>query len=160
MPLRTHTCGEPNLSLAGREVTLAGWVQASRNLGSLLFLQLRDRYGLCQVTFRKEEQPDLFEQAAALRSEFVVRVKGVVTARGPKDVGSTEGMERTRTTSPFYPAWLARAPADLREGSSRPAARTARVSGCTSPEGTWWSTSLRGPSPLSTRMVWPALGPP
>ena len=86
MPMRTHTCGEPNLSLAGREVTLAGWVQASRNLGSLLFLQLRDRYGICQVTFRKEEQPDLFEQAAALRSEFVVRVKGVVAARGPKDV--------------------------------------------------------------------------
>ena len=86
MSLRTHTCGEPDLELVGRDVTLAGWVHAQRDLGSLLFLQLRDRYGLCQVTFYRDRDTALYERAAALRSEFVIRVRGQVAARTPENV--------------------------------------------------------------------------
>ncbi|HOT01177.1 MAG TPA: aspartate--tRNA ligase, partial [Acidobacteriota bacterium] len=86
MSLRTHTCGEPDLELVGRDVTLAGWVHAQRDLGSLLFLQLRDRYGLCQVTFYRDRDAALYERAAALRSEFVIRVRGQVAARTPENV--------------------------------------------------------------------------
>jgi len=86
MSMRTHTCGELGSEHVGREVLLAGWVAASRNLGSLLFLQLRDRYGFCQVTFYREENPELFEAAAALRSEYVIGVRGRVAARTPENV--------------------------------------------------------------------------
>ncbi len=86
MPMRSHTCGELTISHTGKTVTLVGWVHAVRNLGGLLFLQIRDRYGLTQVTFNQDETPDLFDRAADLRGEFVVQIEGRVVARTPENV--------------------------------------------------------------------------
>ncbi|MBV7315709.1 aspartate--tRNA ligase [Shewanella sp. NIFS-20-20] len=78
--MRTHYCGDVNKSHLGQEVTLVGWVNRSRDLGGVIFLDLRDREGLIQVVY----DPDLaevFELASSLRSEFCVQVKGLVRAR-------------------------------------------------------------------------------
>jgi aspartyl-tRNA synthetase len=77
---RTHTCGELNVSHAGKEVVLCGWVSTVRDHGGLLFADLRDRYGITQVVFSPANAP-LHERAAALRNEFVISVRGPVVAR-------------------------------------------------------------------------------
>jgi len=82
--LRTHTCGELNEENLGKEVTLCGWVHSRRDHGEIIFIDLRDKYGLTQVVFDPEKNRDLHTQAHKLKSEYVVRVKGVVEAR-PKD---------------------------------------------------------------------------
>ncbi len=79
--LRTHTCGELKKEDVGSYVTLAGWVQSRRDHGGLIFIDLRDRYGVTQVVFNPEKNKAVFEMAEKLRSEFVVQVEGVVTAR-------------------------------------------------------------------------------
>lgn len=78
--LRTHTCGQLKKENAGQMVELAGWVASYRNLGGLLFIDLRDRYGITQLTFDPAEA-DLFEQASKARLEWVIRIKGKVNAR-------------------------------------------------------------------------------
>ncbi|MDD4412850.1 MAG: aspartate--tRNA ligase [Patescibacteria group bacterium] len=78
--LRTHTCGQLNKENAGQMVELAGWVASYRNLGGLLFIDLRDRYGITQLTFNPAEV-ELFEQASHARLEWVIRIKGKVNAR-------------------------------------------------------------------------------
>jgi len=83
---RSHTCGELNLHHTGEDVTLFGWVHAIRNLGGLLFLQIRDRYGVTQATFNEENNPELFRNAAEVRSEYVVEIRGMVTARTPENI--------------------------------------------------------------------------
>ena len=77
---RTHTCGELRAADIGREVTLLGWVHRVRDLGSLVFIDVRDRYGVTQVVVQ-EGQPFL-DAAKHLRAEFVVGVTGLVRARG------------------------------------------------------------------------------
>jgi aspartyl-tRNA synthetase len=79
--LKTHTCGELNLEHVGERVTLAGWVNRRRDHGGLIFLDLRDRFGITQVTIDSDQAPSAHETAAQARSEYVVQVKGKVAAR-------------------------------------------------------------------------------
>lgn len=83
---RTHTCGQLRLSDVGKEVTLSGWVQRVRDKGTLLWIDLRDRYGITQL-FLEEGQSEtkLFEQARSLGREFVIRVTGIVAERESKN---------------------------------------------------------------------------
>ena len=78
---RTHTCGELRASDIGQEVTLCGWVHHSRNFGGLLFVALRDRYGVTQCLFDPAHDKELETRAAQLKFEFVVAVRGAVRAR-------------------------------------------------------------------------------
>jgi aspartyl-tRNA synthetase len=81
--IRTHTCGELNGTFDGKEVTLAGWVAKRRDHGGLIFIDLRDRYGITQLTFDPaiSGDPKTKEAAESLRTEFVISVKGVVRRR-------------------------------------------------------------------------------
>ncbi|MCX5701406.1 MAG: aspartate--tRNA ligase [Candidatus Omnitrophica bacterium] len=79
--LRTHTCGQLNVNDAGSEVTLCGWVASRRDHGKLIFIDIRDRYGLTQVTFIQKDSPQTYKKAEELRSEFVIKVTGKVFKR-------------------------------------------------------------------------------
>ena len=79
--LRTHTCGELNISNVGQKVTLSGWVNSARNLGGLIFIDLRDRYGLTQVKIDPLENTEAGGIGEKLHSEWVVKVSGEVMAR-------------------------------------------------------------------------------
>ena len=78
---RSHRCTEVTSSNAGETVTVMGWVQKNRNKGGIVFMDLRDRSGILQIVFEGEEQAELMEKAAKLRSEFVVAVVGDVEKR-------------------------------------------------------------------------------
>jgi aspartyl-tRNA synthetase len=80
---RTHDCNSLRKSDIGRQVTLAGWVNVTRDHGGVIFIDLRDREGLTQVVFRPEENADLAKQAHTLRGEDVIQVSGAVAARLP-----------------------------------------------------------------------------
>ena len=82
---RTNTCGELNIKNVGQEVTLCGWLQRSRDLGGMTFIDLRDRYGITQLAFNMETNADLCEKARKLGREFVIQVKGVVIERSSKN---------------------------------------------------------------------------
>lgn len=82
---RTHTCGELRLENEGQKVTLAGWVQRVRNLGGMTFIDLRDRYGITQLSLNIEQDQALCEQARKLGREFVVQISGQVTERESKN---------------------------------------------------------------------------
>jgi aspartyl-tRNA synthetase len=83
--LRTHTCGELTMAHAGLEVTLSGWLQRSRDMGGLTFLDLRDRYGITQLVFNLEVNSTLTMEARKLGREFVISVKGKVAERSNKN---------------------------------------------------------------------------
>src|SRR6267154_1942568 len=79
---RTHHCNELRPAHVGQTVTLAGWVHSRRDLGGLIFIDVRDREGRTQTVFDPSDLPkDIFEQAASLRSECVVRITGKVRPR-------------------------------------------------------------------------------
>lgn len=80
---RTHDCNSLRKSDIGKEVTLAGWVNVTRDHGGVIFIDLRDREGLTQVVFRPEENAELAKQAHSLRGEDVIQVSGTVAARLP-----------------------------------------------------------------------------
>jgi len=80
---RTHTCNSLRKTDIGKEVTLAGWVNVTRDHGGVIFIDLRDREGLTQVVFRPEENAQLSKQAHTLRGEDVIQVSGRVAARLP-----------------------------------------------------------------------------
>ncbi|MDF1570806.1 MAG: aspartate--tRNA ligase [Bacteroidales bacterium] len=82
---RTHTCGELNIKHIGANVKLSGWVQRSRDLGGMTFVDLRDRYGITQLVFNMETDPDLCKSARKLGREFVIQVEGVVAERSNKN---------------------------------------------------------------------------
>ena len=83
--LRTHTCGELTIRNLGKEVTLTGWVQKSRDLGGMTFIDVRDRYGITQLTFNSDDDAELRSQARQLGREFVIQVMGKVIERSNKN---------------------------------------------------------------------------
>jgi len=89
---RTHNCGVLRLADVNQEVILSGWVQTIRDKGFMMFIDLRDRYGVTQLFFNEEKtSPKLFEKARTLGREFVVQIKGVVCERSSKNPNMTTG---------------------------------------------------------------------
>ena len=88
---RSQTCGQLRTVNIGEKVTLAGWVQKSRDLGGMTFVDLRDRYGITQLAFNMEENKDLCEKARKLGREFVIQIEGEVIERASKNVNIPTG---------------------------------------------------------------------
>jgi aspartyl-tRNA synthetase len=88
---RTNTCGELTISDVGKTVTLSGWVQRSRDLGGMTFIDLRDRYGITQLAFNMETNAGLCEKARKLGREFVIQVTGKVEERHSKNMNMPTG---------------------------------------------------------------------
>src|SRR4030043_90956 len=82
---RTHTCGELRLTDKGKSVTICGWIQRSRDLGGMTFIDLRDRYGITQLVFNMEMNSELCDKARKLGREFVIRINGIVAERSNKN---------------------------------------------------------------------------
>lgn len=82
---RTHTCGELRLANLDQQVTLAGWVQRTRKMGGMTFIDLRDRYGITQLVFNNEINAELCEKANHIGREFVIQVVGKVAERSAKN---------------------------------------------------------------------------
>ena len=88
---RTHTCGELKIDSVGKAVVLAGWVQRSRDLGGMTFIDLRDRYGITQLAFNVDQNPSLAQQAGKLGREYVIQVSGTVVERSSKNKNMPTG---------------------------------------------------------------------
>ena len=88
---RTNTCGELRISDVGKAVTLAGWVQRSRKLGGMTFVDLRDRYGITQLVVEADAPAELVETATSLGREFVIQAKGEVVERSSKNAKMPTG---------------------------------------------------------------------
>ena len=88
---RTHNCGELNINDTGKDVILCGWVQRSRDLGGMTFIDLRDRYGITQLVFNMETDADLCREARKLGREFILQAGGKVKERSNKNLKITTG---------------------------------------------------------------------
>ncbi len=88
---RTHTCGELRLADTGKNVTLSGWVQRTRKMGGMTFVDLRDRYGITQLVFNTDVDAELCERANKLGREYVIQVKGNVSERAGKNANLPTG---------------------------------------------------------------------
>ena len=88
---RSHTCGELRASQIGETVTLAGWVAKARVMGSMAFVDIRDRYGVTQLAFNENYSKELLEKAATLGREFVIQAIGKVAARSAKNANMETG---------------------------------------------------------------------
>ncbi|HLT41603.1 MAG TPA: aspartate--tRNA ligase [Sphingobacteriaceae bacterium] len=95
---RTHTCGELTLADLGKEVLLSGWVQKSRDLGGMTFIDMRDRYGITQLTFNSDDNADLRATARELGREYVIKVKGTVIERSSKNLKIPTGEVEIKVT--------------------------------------------------------------
>ncbi|WP_018109624.1 aspartate--tRNA ligase [Bacteroides propionicifaciens] len=82
---RTHTCGELRISNTDQKVTLSGWVQRSRRMGGMTFIDLRDRYGVTQLVFNEENNKELCDRSNKLGREFVIQITGSVSERSSKN---------------------------------------------------------------------------
>ena len=112
--LKTHNCGELRAAHTGQVVTLAGWVDRYRTHGGVIFVNLRDRSGIVQATFRQDSAPDAFAVAEQARNEWVVQVQGTVQRRPPglenaemptgevEVVASSAAVLNPSKTPPFY----------------------------------------------------------
>ncbi len=89
--LRTHTCGELTLADLGKEISLCGWVQKSRDLGGMTFVDIRDRYGITQLAFNTDDNAELRAKARELGREFVINVQGIVIERSSKNLKMPTG---------------------------------------------------------------------
>ena len=96
--LRTNTCGALNISNVSEKVSLSGWVQKNRDLGGMTFIDLRDRYGITQLAFNMQENPDLCEKARKIGREFVVQVNGEVIERSSKNMNISTGEIEIKVT--------------------------------------------------------------
>lgn len=88
---RSHTCGELRLADTGKKVTLAGWVQRSRKMGGMTFVDLRDRYGITQLVFNADVNAELCDRANKLGREFVIQAVGTVNERSSKNTNIPTG---------------------------------------------------------------------
>ncbi len=88
---RTHTCGELRLADSGKKTTLSGWVQRTRKMGGMTFVDLRDRYGITQLVFNQEVNAELCEKANHLGREFVIQITGEVAERSSKNANIPTG---------------------------------------------------------------------
>ncbi len=88
---RSHTCGELNLDHQGVNITLSGWVQKTRDLGGMTFVDLRDRYGITQLVFNMDTDAELCSQARKLGREFVIKINGDVVERENKNPNNPTG---------------------------------------------------------------------
>ena len=88
---RTHTCGELRLTNCGETVTLAGWVQRTRDLGAMTFVDLRDRYGITQLVIDEKTEKQVADLAATLGREFVIQATGKVRERSSKNKNIVTG---------------------------------------------------------------------
>lgn len=88
---RTHTCGELRLANVGKQTTLSGWVQRTRRMGGMTFVDIRDRYGITQLVLNLDINSDLFEKANKLGREFVIQVTGQVAERSNKNANIETG---------------------------------------------------------------------
>ena len=88
---RTNYCGEPRIGDIGKEVTVCGWVQRRRDLGQLIFIDLRDRTGILQLAFDDNTYKTIFETATTLRNEFVICASGILRERSAKNPGLPTG---------------------------------------------------------------------
>ena len=114
---RTHYCGELRASDVGSEVTVCGWVQRARDLGQLIFIDLRDRTGIVQLAFNDTTDREIFNKAFSCRSEFVLAAKGTVCERSAKNPDIPTGDIEIAVRSPRPPATILRKTASSR---SRP----------------------------------------
>lgn len=96
--LRTATCGDLRITDVNKEVTLCGWVQKTRDLGGMTFIDLRDRYGVTQLTFNPDWNKTLCEQARSVSREFVLQVKGTVIERESKNKNNPTGEIEIKVT--------------------------------------------------------------
>ena len=88
---RTHNCGKLRSEHIGQTVTLSGWIQKSRDLGGMTFIDLRDRYGITQLVFNMETESSLCEKARKLGREFVIQIEGNVIERSSKNKNMATG---------------------------------------------------------------------
>ena len=95
---RTHMCGDFRIENVGEEVTVFGWVQRQRDLGQLIFIDLRDKTGIVQLAFSDNTDKEIFEKAASCRSEYVLGVKGVVAERSSKNKDIATGEVEIQVT--------------------------------------------------------------
>ena len=112
---RTHTCGALRAEDVGKDVVLLGWVHRVRDLGSLVFIDVRDRHGVTQVVVRDNDA--LVADAKRLRSEFVVAVMGRVEHRAPDTVNTNPGTPKTRPAffAPTLPLPVSRRSCPVRQ---------------------------------------------
>ena len=90
--LRSHHCGELNENHSGEEVILAGWVQKIRNKGFIVWIDLRDRYGITQLVFDEERSPKaVYNKSLELGREYVIQIKGKVIERESKNPNMPSG---------------------------------------------------------------------
>jgi aspartyl-tRNA synthetase len=97
--LRTTTCGALTLQNLGENVTLCGWMQNSRDLGGMTFIDIRDRYGITQLVFNMNDNADLCEGARKLGREFVIQVSGTVVERSNKNLEISTGEVEIKVTA-------------------------------------------------------------
>ena len=101
--LRSHTCGELRIENVGQEVILCGWVQKLRDKGGMVWIDLRDRYGLTQLIFQEGETPeDLITRAKDVGREYVIQAKGIVVERYAKNANIPTGDIEIKVTSLNY----------------------------------------------------------